>query len=140
MSLLGPRAFIKSGAEGVICAALPEAGLGLAVKADDGAGRAAQVIIAALIQRLGGFGDETEVRLARFVSPRLLNWSGAEIGRLVPRARWRDARRHERKADATPVDASSVRCALGRRVSCERGRCTPRGPLRRRRTVSADAS
>ncbi len=84
MSLLGPRAFIKSGAEGVICAALPEAGLGLAVKADDGAGRAAQVMIAALIQRLGGFGDETEARLARFVSPRLLNWNGAEIGRLCP--------------------------------------------------------
>ena len=49
MSLLGPRAFTKSGAEGVFCAALPEAGFGLAVKADDGAGRAAQVMIAALL-------------------------------------------------------------------------------------------
>ena len=60
MSLLGPRVFTKSGAEGVFCAALPEAGLGLAVKADDGAGRAAQVMIAALIRRFGGFDDETE--------------------------------------------------------------------------------
>jgi L-asparaginase II len=84
MSLLGARAFTKSGAEGVFCAALPDAGLGLAVKADDGAGRAAQVMIAALIRRFGGFDDTTAARLAPFVSPRLLNWNGAEVGRLRP--------------------------------------------------------
>jgi L-asparaginase II len=84
MSLLGARAFTKAGAEGVFCAALPEAGLGLAVKADDGAGRAAQVMIAALIRRFGGFDEETGARLARFVSPRLLNWNGLEVGRLHP--------------------------------------------------------
>ncbi len=84
MTLLGPRAFTKSGAEGVFCAALPEAGLGLAVKADDGAGRAAQVMIAALIRRFGGFDERTVARLARFVSPRLLNWNGAEVGLLRP--------------------------------------------------------
>jgi L-asparaginase II len=84
MSLLGARVFTKSGAEGVFCAALPESGLGLAVKADDGSGRAAQVMIAALIQRFGGLDDETSARLTRFVSPRLLNWNGAEVGLLRP--------------------------------------------------------
>src|SRR5579872_214982 len=84
MSLTGARVFLKSGAEAVICAALPEAGLGLAVKADDGAGRAAQVMIAALIRRFGGFDEETNARLARFVSPRLINWNGVEVGRLRP--------------------------------------------------------
>ena len=84
MSLLGPRVFTKSGAEGVFCAALPEAGLGLAVKVDDGAGRAAQVMIAALIRRFGGLGDATGARFMRFVSPRLLNWNGAEVGLLRP--------------------------------------------------------
>jgi len=84
MTALGARVFAKSGAEGVLCAALPEAGLGLAVKADDGAGRAAQVMIAALIRRFGGFDDGTIARLAPFVSPRLLNWNGAEVGRLGP--------------------------------------------------------
>ena len=84
MSLLGAAAFTKGGAEGVFCAALPEAGLGLAVKADDGAGRAGQVMIAALIRRFGGFDDETAALLAPFVSPRLLNWNGAEVGRLRP--------------------------------------------------------
>ena len=84
MSLLGASAFTKSGAEGVFCAALPETGLGLAVKADDGAGRAAQVMIATLIRRFGGFDEGTIARLARFVSPRLSNWNGAEVGRLRP--------------------------------------------------------
>jgi L-asparaginase II len=82
MSLIGAGAFTKGGAEGVFCAALPEVGLGLAVKADDGAGRAAQVVIAALIRRFGGFDDETAARLQPFVAPRLLNWNGAEVGRL----------------------------------------------------------
>jgi L-asparaginase II len=84
MSLLGPRVFTKSGAEGVFCAALPEAGLGIAVKADDGAGRAAQVMIAALIRRFAGLDDEIGGRFARFVSPQLFNWNGAEVGRLRP--------------------------------------------------------
>ena len=51
MRLFGPRVFVKTGAEGVYCAALPELGLGLAVKADDGATRAAQAMIATLIRR-----------------------------------------------------------------------------------------
>jgi L-asparaginase II len=84
MSLLGAGAFTKGGAEGVFCAALPEVGLGLAVKADDGAGRAAQVMIATLIRRFGGFDDERAARLQPFVVPRLLNWNGAEVGRLRP--------------------------------------------------------
>ncbi len=84
MSLLGASAFTKAGAEGVFCAALPEAGLGLAVKADDGGGRAAQVMIAALISRFGGFDEERAARLQPFVAPRLLNWNGAEVGRLRP--------------------------------------------------------
>jgi L-asparaginase II len=84
MTLLGARALTKSGAEGVFCAALPEAGLGLAVKADDGAGRAAQVMMAALIRRFGGFDDATTARLARFVSPRPTNWNGVEVGLLRP--------------------------------------------------------
>jgi L-asparaginase II len=84
MRLLGPRVFVKSGAEGVFCAALPEAGLGLAVKADDGAGRAAQVMMAALIRRFGGLDDETGARFMRFVSPQLFNWNGAEVGLLRP--------------------------------------------------------
>ena len=75
MTILGARAFTKTGAEGAYCAALPELGLGLAVKADDGAGRAAQAMIAALLRRFGGFDDRLKARLAPFAAPRLTNWS-----------------------------------------------------------------
>jgi L-asparaginase II len=80
MTLLGPRAFIKAGAEGVFCAALPELGLGLAVKADDGGKRAAEVMTAALLRRFGGFG----AALDRFAAPPLVNWNGVEVGGLRP--------------------------------------------------------
>jgi L-asparaginase II len=42
------------------------------------------VMIAALIQRFGGFDEEGSARLMRFVSPRLSNWNGAEVGLLRP--------------------------------------------------------
>ena len=118
MSLLGARVFTKSGAEGVFCAALPEAGLGLAVKADDGAGRAAQVMIAALIRRFGGFDDETEARLVRFVSPRLFELERRRSRALASRgpagvtpARVREGRMRRRFDNA-------VVCSLARRRSC----------------------
>ncbi len=42
MQLFGERVFVKTGAEGVYCGALPRQGLGIAIKCDDGAARAAQ--------------------------------------------------------------------------------------------------
>ncbi len=49
-----------------------------------GQGRAAQVMIAALIRRFGSLDDEIDARFARFVSPRLSNWNGAGRGLLRP--------------------------------------------------------
>ena len=77
MTLLGGRAITKTGAEGVFCAALPGLGLGLAVKADDGATRAAEAMIAALIGRFLALPED----LAR---PKLRNWRGAEVGEIRP--------------------------------------------------------
>jgi L-asparaginase II len=84
MTRLGARAFTKAGAEGVFCAALPELGLGLAVKADDGAGRAAEVMIAALIAKFLRMDAAERAGFARFVAPRLLNWRGLDVGGLRP--------------------------------------------------------
>jgi L-asparaginase II len=82
MRLFGRRVFVKTGAEGVYCAALPELGLGLAVKADDGATRAAQVMIAALIARMLPGGEAERARFAPFSAPILRNWNGIEVGAL----------------------------------------------------------
>ncbi len=84
MTILGARAFTKTGAEGVFCAALPDLGLGIAIKADDGGARAAQVTIAALLRRFGEFDDALEARLAPYITPSLVNWNGVEVGALRP--------------------------------------------------------
>ncbi len=51
MELFGERVFVKTGAEGVYCGALPRQGLGIAIKCDDGAARAAAAVMAATIAR-----------------------------------------------------------------------------------------
>jgi L-asparaginase II len=55
------RAAVKTGAEGVFAAILPEMGLGVAVKIDDGAGRAADTAIAAILARLGIIPDDNDL-------------------------------------------------------------------------------
>ena len=145
MTLLGARAFTKSGAEGVFCAALPEAGLGLAVKADDGAGRAAQVMIAALIRRFGGFDDENDrapcaLRLAaalelerrrgRAFAPR----GSAGVTRVaMTEGLMRQASTMRRQLASLAALASLAFISFRRLIA--RGR-----PLPRHRAVGADAS
>jgi L-asparaginase II len=80
MQILGARVFVKTGAEGVYCGALPEQGLGIALKCDDGASRAAQAIMAALIARFLPMNDAERTALAPFVRPVLRNWNGFEVG------------------------------------------------------------
>jgi len=82
MQLFGERVFVKTGAEGVYCAALPQQGLGIAVKCDDGGSRAAQAIIAAVIARFLPLIASERAALERFVAPIQRNWNGFEIGRV----------------------------------------------------------
>jgi L-asparaginase II len=82
MRLFGPRVFVKTGAEGVYCATIPELGLGFAVKADDGATRAAQAMIATLIGRFLPADREDRSRLGPFAAPVLRNWNGIAVGGL----------------------------------------------------------
>jgi L-asparaginase II len=75
---LGEAAFVKLGAEGVYCGALPGLGLGFALKCDDGAVRAAEAATACLLARLLG---PSEV-LARLSAPVLRNWRGTAVGQV----------------------------------------------------------
>ena len=80
MGETGARVFVKSGAEGVFCGAIPELGLGIAVKCDDGAGRAAQVAMAVLVKRfLPSNGQPTPV-LEQLTAPKLTNWNRIHVG------------------------------------------------------------
>lgn len=87
MSAAPGRVFVKTGAEGVYCAALPELGLGIALKCDDGAGRAAEAMIAAVLARLVAPSDQSlAARLGGLANPVLKNWNGIEVAGLRPTA------------------------------------------------------
>lgn len=79
---LGERVFCKVGAEGVFCAAFPKAGLGVAVKMDDGASRACEVVMAALIERFVRLDEAERGFVHAFADQPLANWNGLDVGRL----------------------------------------------------------
>jgi L-asparaginase II len=80
MQLFGARVFVKTGAEGVYCGALPGEGLGIAIKCDDGAGRAAAAIMAAAIAHFLPLDAAERAVLAPYLKPVLHNWNGFEVG------------------------------------------------------------
>ncbi|MER9227084.1 asparaginase [Mesorhizobium sp. M0437] len=80
------RIFVKGGAEGVFCAALPELGLGIALKCDDGAGRAAEVMVAAVLAKLLQADQALAAKLTEQANPPIESRIGAKVGALRPTA------------------------------------------------------
>ncbi len=80
------RVFVKTGAEGVYCAAVPELGLGIALKCDDGAGRAAQAMVAAVLARLLRGDRDLSETFSKMARPPLLNRNGFVVGEVRPAA------------------------------------------------------
>ncbi|RUX33655.1 asparaginase [Mesorhizobium sp. M2A.F.Ca.ET.042.01.1.1] len=80
------RIFVKTGAEGVYCAALPELGLGIALKCDDGAGRGAEVMIAAVLAKLLRADEAVAARLTQLAHPAVESRIGVKVGLLRPTA------------------------------------------------------
>jgi L-asparaginase II len=80
---LGPSAFVKGGAEGVHCAALPELGLGIALKIDDGAKRATERVMSAL---LAAFLPKARAVLAEQLEGEVQNWQARTVGRIAASA------------------------------------------------------
>ncbi len=79
MRAMGGRAAVKTGAEGVFVAILPEQRLGIALKIADGATRASECAIAALLVRLGVLeADHPATR--RRLNALQRNWRGLETG------------------------------------------------------------
>ena len=77
----GGRVFLKSGAEGVLCAAIPAAGLGIALKAEDGALRGVEMVMAAiLLQYLPSPSPDERTLLEELRSPIVKNWRGTVVG------------------------------------------------------------
>ena len=75
------RLAVKTGAEGVYTAILPQAGLGLALKIADGSTRAAEAALVALLVHLGVI-EAAHPAAQRRLGGALRNWRGLEVGRL----------------------------------------------------------
>jgi L-asparaginase II len=69
------RVFAKLGAEGVYGAWIPQAGIGLALKCEDGTARAAEVAMAAVLRELG--------HELGFFSPLVKRWTGEVVGQFI---------------------------------------------------------
>jgi L-asparaginase II len=88
MRALAPDLFVKGGAEGVHCAALPRLGLGFALKVDDGAKRGTE---RALAEVLGALLPEARHALADQLEGEVFNWRGRGVGRIVAGSALREA-------------------------------------------------
>ncbi len=82
-----PGAFIaKGGAEGVHAAIVPGLGLGVAVKAEDGAKRAAETAMAAILNMLGALPDAAA---APFLETPVVNAAGDRVGVVRMAGNWK---------------------------------------------------
>ncbi len=78
----------KTGAEGVITAALPEQGLGIAVKIADGSNRARSVALLAILDYLDALTEEEKHQLQTHIAPTIVNSRGLTVGDIRPAAAW----------------------------------------------------
>jgi L-asparaginase II len=83
MEHFGRRVFVKTGAEGVYCGAIPELGLGIALKCDDGATRASEVAMANVLAQLLT-NDADRAALARWTTKPIRSVKGVEVGGVRP--------------------------------------------------------
>ena len=81
---------VKVGAEGVFVAVAIDAGIAIALKADDGAGRAAEVMLGAALRRLGLLSDAQYRNLADWYSPPVVNSQNSVVGAIRASRVWSD--------------------------------------------------
>jgi L-asparaginase II len=90
MELLAPDILVKVGAAGVYTAVIPQHGLGVALKMDDGHDGAARVALGAVLNNLGVLPSDKAQALAEYFLPSLNNSRGETIGRYEPSSAWQD--------------------------------------------------
>src|SRR5512132_1961706 len=79
---------VKGGAEGVCAAALLERGLGFAVKIDDGAKRAAETAMAALLARWADGDGALRETIAAFQATSVVDTRSLSVGSIRPAPGW----------------------------------------------------
>lgn len=74
------RIFAKVGAEGIYCAGIPGAELGVALKVEDGAKRAAEPALIGVLKALALLSDEEVGQLENYAESEILNTRGDRVG------------------------------------------------------------
>lgn len=82
------RVLVKTGAEGVYGGFVPKLGLGFALKADDGASRASEVMLGALLRKLGAVERSTMDALAPWFRPAITNSQAYRTGEIIASSNW----------------------------------------------------
>ncbi len=72
----------KSGAEGVYMAGLPGRGFGIALKCRDGQGRAAETVLAAILDRHDVLTEDERRRLSDYIQGPIFNVNGLTVGHM----------------------------------------------------------
>lgn len=80
------RLFIKTGAEGVYCGAIPELGLGIAIKCDDGNQRGSETMMAAIMATLLPTDDPLKAAIADLARRDIKNLNYDVTGHVTPSA------------------------------------------------------
>jgi L-asparaginase II len=83
MRLTGGRVFAKVGAEGFYCAGVPSMRLGIALKVEDGAKRAAEPALLAVLRKLNIITSGELDRLAKYAWPDIVNTRNDVVGRTM---------------------------------------------------------
>jgi L-asparaginase II len=85
MRAAGRRLVAKVGAEGFYCASVPSLQIGVALKVEDGAKRAAEPALLAVLQRIGALTEAEVGRLEKYAEPKILNTRQELVGHLRTR-------------------------------------------------------
>lgn len=86
-----PGIVTKAGAEGVHAAGIPETGIGVAIKVEDGSRRALGPAVTSVLGALGVIGESERRSLAEHAGERLRNYAGLEVGAIRGVARLKRA-------------------------------------------------
>ena len=82
------RVLAKTGAEGILTAALPEQGLGIALKIADGSARARSAALLAILDYLGALTEAEKKQLQAHSAPPIENSRGLVVGEIRAANSW----------------------------------------------------
>lgn len=82
MHITKGKVLVKSGAEGIVIAAIPKLGLGIAIKIADGSARARGSVLLSIIDQLNIFDSDEKQQLSTHISPKILNSRREIVGEI----------------------------------------------------------